>query len=216
MSATRILIADDHAVVRAGLRLLIESDPGMTVIGEAGTYDEVLAAIADRAVDIVTLDYGLPGGSTGGLIQDILTTASQPRVVVLTMHDDPSYARRAIAAGAGGYVVKTAADSELLTAIRDVAAGRSYCTLPAIAETDRAPADSPGQSRLAALSAREREVLSLLALGHTNQQVADKLFLSVKTIESYRSRLMSKLGLHNRAELTQFAMDLGLCGDASS
>ena len=211
--AVRVLVAEHHAVVRAGLRLLIDSHPAMSVVGEAGTYDEALAVVNARRVDVVTVGFGIPGGPTCGLIREIRQTTSKPHVVVLTMHDEPSYARCALAAGAACYVVKTATDHQLFEAIRHAAAGCQYCTLThASAPVGPASAET-GRSQLEALSEREREVLGLIARGFTNQQAADKLFLSVKTVESYRSRLMSKLGLKNRAEVTQFARDMGLLGE---
>jgi len=209
----RILIADDHAVMRSGLRLLLESQPDIEVVAESGTHDEALAALVRHrgGVDVVSLDLSMPGGSAGGLIEGIVRGHPGVGVVVLTMHDDAGHARRALAAGARGYVVKSAADLELLTAIRAVAAGGTHVGTALWGErivAPKRPAD--GGSPLDALSKREREVLVLVAQGHTNQQIANRLFLSVKTIESYRSRLMAKLGLTNRAELTKVALDAGL------
>jgi DNA-binding NarL/FixJ family response regulator len=157
----------------------------------------------------------MPGGSAGALIEDVVRSRPEMGVVVLTMHDDASHARRALAAGARGYVVKSAADRELLAAIRAVADGRTHVGQAVGGEPVADPKrPAGGGSPLDTLSEREREVLVLLAQGHTNQQIADGLYLSVKTIESYRSRLMSKLGLTNRAELTKFALDAGLMGGA--
>jgi len=216
MSRTiRVLIADDHAVMRAGLRLLLESQPDIQVVDECGTHQDVLAALARHqgGVDVVSLDLSMPGGSAGALIEDVVRGHGDVGVVVLTMHDDASHARRALAAGARGYVVKSAADRELLAAIRSVAAGRTHVGQTVAGETVSDPKrPAGGGSPLDTLSDREREVLVLVAQGHTNQQIADRLFLSVKTIESYRARLMSKLGLTNRAELTAFALDAGLMG----
>ena len=214
-SPIRVLIADDHAVMRAGLRLLLESQADMRVVDECGTHQEVLAALAKHqgGVDIVSLDLSMPGGSAGALIEDVVRSHPGASVVVLTMHDDASHARRALAAGARGYVVKSAADRELLAAIRAVAHGQTHIGQ----EVGGEPVADPkrpvgGGSPLDTLSDREREVLVLVAQGHTNQQIADRLFLSVKTIESYRARLMGKLGLTNRAELTTFALEAGLMG----
>jgi DNA-binding NarL/FixJ family response regulator len=213
----RVLIADDHAVMRSGLRLLLESQADLRVVDECGTHQEVLAALAGNpgGIDIISLDLSMPGGSAGVLIEDVVRRHPDVGVVVLTMHDDASHARRALAAGARGYVVKSAADRELLSAIRAVADGRTHVGQAvggeAVVEPKR-PAG--GGSPLDTLSDREREVLVLVAQGHTNQQIADALHLSVKTIESYRSRLMAKLGLTNRAELTKFALDAGLMGGA--
>lgn len=213
----RVLIADDHAVMRSGLRLLLESQADIRVVDECGTHQEVLAALARHpdGIDVVSLDLSMPGGSAGTLIEDVVRSRPEMGVVVLTMHDDASHARRALAAGARGYVVKSAADRELLAAIRAVADGRTHVGQAVGGETVADPKrPAGGGSPLDTLSEREREVLVLLAQGHTNQQIADGLYLSVKTIESYRSRLMSKLGLTNRAELTKFALDAGLMGGA--
>jgi two-component system response regulator NreC len=208
-----VLIADDHAVVRAGLRLLLTSQRDIRVAGECGTHGEVLAFLhkAPRAVDIVTLDLTMPGGSPAVLIEDIIRHYPHTRVVVLTMHDDPSYARMAMTTGASGFVVKSAADTEILDAIRTVARGGTHGGI-ATAAAGRQPHTtvSPGHPAIDALSQREREVLVLIARGHSNQQIADKLFLSVKTVESYRSRLMTKLGLKDRSELTRLALETGL------
>lgn len=211
--AIRVLIADDHAVMRSGLRLLLESQADMRVVDECGTHQEVLAALAKHrgGIDIVSLDLSMPGGSAGALIEDVVRSHPGVGVVVLTMHDDASHARRALAAGARGYVVKSAADRELLAAIRAVAEGHTHVGQAVGGEPVLDPKrPAGGGSPLDTLSDREREVLVLVAQGHTNQQIADRLFLSVKTIESYRARLMAKLGLTNRAELTTFALEAGL------
>lgn len=218
MSRTiRVLIADDHAVMRAGLRLLLESQADIQVVDECGTHLEVLAALERHrgGVDVVSLDLSMPGGSAGGLIEDVVRNHPDTGVVVLTMHDDASHARRALAAGARGYVVKSAADRELLAAIRAVADGQTHAG-QTVGGQRLADPKRPvgGGSPLDTLSEREREVLVLLAQGHTNQQIADQLYLSVKTIESYRSRVMTKLGLTNRAELTKFTFDAGLLGES--
>lgn len=212
-SRLAILIADDHAVLRAGLRLLLDSQDDMHVVAECGSHREVLAALArlGAGVDVVTLDLTMPGGSPIALIEDVGRLHPQVRIVVLTMHDDAAHARLALAAGASGYVVKSAADTDLLTAIRTVAAGGIHCTVGFEPGVPMAAARAAGPG-VDTLSEREREVLMLLAQGHTNQQVADKLFVSVKTVESYRSRLMAKLGLKGRAELTRYAIGAGMLG----
>lgn len=208
-----LLIADDHAVMRSGLRLLFASQKDMRVVGECGTHGEVLAFLrrGGTPVDIVTLDLTMPGGSPAALIEDIVRQYPKTRVVVLTMHDDPSYARMAFAAGASGFVVKSAADTELIDAIRTVARGGTHgCVVDRATAGEKHTTRTPGHPAIDALSQREREVLVLIARGHSNQQVADKLFLSVKTVESYRSRLMTKLGLKDRSELTRLVMETGL------
>ena len=218
MPKIRVLVADDHAVLRSGLRLLINTQPDMEVVGEAGTFFETLEAVRSIQPDVISLDWEMPGGTGAKLIETLARDFPQTRILVLTMHHDPAYFRLAVASGAAGYVMKKSADSELLTAIRTVAKGRSYAQI----ELDPGPmAASPvvlsgTASRMDSLSEREREVFGMVARGHTSQAIADKLFLSVKTVESYRARLMAKLGLQNRAELTQFALELGLLGPSRS
>ncbi len=212
MAKIRVHIADDHAVLRTGLRLLINTQPDMEVIGESGTVSETVEAVTRMLPDVATVDLTMPGGTGIKLVETLTKVAPQTRLLVLTMHDDPAYFRLAIAAGAAGYVMKKSADTELLTAIRTVAGGRSFAQVElATGPLVRTP--TPGtnaQEVLDQLSEREREVFHLVAHGHTNQAIADKLFLSVKTVESYRARLMTKLGLKSRAELTQMALELGL------
>jgi DNA-binding NarL/FixJ family response regulator len=220
-SKIRVVIADDHAILRNGLRWMINNQSDMEVVGEAGDFGAAVALVKTAEPDVVTLDLTMPGGTGIGAIARILAARPGVRVVVLTMHDDPAYCRTALAAGASGYLVKSAADQELLTAIRTVHRGRLFVDMHSKAEVTLPPAAAVGaagtgrresESRLARLSAREREVIVLVAEGHTNQAIADRLLLSVKTIESYRARLMEKLGLANRAELTRFAMEAGLLG----
>lgn len=209
-----VLIADDHTLVRAGLRLLLSSHADIHVVGECGTHRDLLDALASRRdpIDVVTLDLTMPGGPPAALIQDIVRHHPSTRVVVLTMHEDPGYARMAIAAGASAYIVKSAADTELVSAIRTVARGGMHSSISTVAPVPRkgVATRASGRPGFDTLSEREREVLVFVAQGHTNQQIADKLFLSVKTVESYRARLMTKLGLRDRAELTRFATETGL------
>lgn len=213
-TAISVLIADDHAMVRTGLRLLLSSVDDIRVVGECGTHQELRNTLAGHRgpIDIVTLDITMPGGSPSGLIEEIVRHHPGTRVVVLTMHEDPSYARMTIAAGASAYIVKSAADTELITAIRTVARGGMLSSISTVtlARRTEATACPGGRPAVDALSEREREVLAFIAQGLTNRQIADKLFLSVKTVESYRARLMAKLGLHDRAELTRFSMETGL------
>jgi DNA-binding NarL/FixJ family response regulator len=217
MAKTRVLVADDHAVLRAGLRLLIDTQPDMETVGEAGDFPEALRLARTARPDVLILDLTMPGGTGVKTIERLVKECPQARVLVLTMHDDPSYLRAALAAGAFGYVVKKAADSELLSAIRAVAQGRAFVDLDVSGgkmQTVLGNRDGDGAAAgpAAALSPREREVLGLLAQGHTNQVIADRLFLSVKTVESYRARLMQKLGLTNRADLFRYAVEIGLLG----
>jgi DNA-binding NarL/FixJ family response regulator len=218
MTTIRVLLADDHAVLRAGLQMLINAQPGMEVVGEAGDSQEALAKVRQLNPDVLTLDLTMPGGSSIQLIEQLRRECPHTQVLVLTMHDDPAYLRAALAAGSAGYVVKTAADTDLLSAIRGVCQGRTVVnvSLPtATVQTalDRdAGAASAQAAGSAALSPREREVLILLARGHTNQEIANKLFLSVKTVETYRARIADKLGLRTRADLVRYALEVGLLG----
>lgn len=219
MAKIRVLVADDHAVLRTGLRLLINTQSDMETVGEAGTFAETIEAVKQTRPDVVTLDLSMPGGTGIKLIETLLRESPKSRVLVLTMHDDPAYFRLAMAAGAAGYVMKKSADTELLAAIRSVAGGHSYARIELSRSMEsRGPTDTKtvaAANQLDSLSEREREVFELVVQGHTNQAIADRLFLSVKTVESYRARLMSKLGLQNRAELTQFALQLGLLSPGS-
>jgi two-component system, NarL family, response regulator NreC len=209
----RLLIIDDHQLVRSGLRRLLENEEDMTVEDEAGTaYDAVRLARLHKP-DVILLDVVMPGGSGLDALPEIRAAAPDAKVLTLSMQDDPSYVRQAFAAGASGYVLKEAADDELLAAIREVSGGGRYvdpqlgarlAAFDAAAATERA--EDP-------LSDREREVLRLLALGYTNQEIAQQLFLSVRTAETHRARIMQKLGLTTRAELVRHAIDRGLLAE---
>jgi two-component system response regulator NreC len=209
----RVFVADDHAVLRSGLRLLIDSQSNMRVVGEAGDFDRMLALLKQVPTDVVTMDLTMPGGLGLRAIEKIREIAPSSRVVVLTMHDDPAYLRSALAMGAAGYVVKSAADTELISAIRAVHEGRIFIDARSNTATEgllKVTPTSGADLSIDLLSSREREVLTLISQGHTNQAVADRLDVSVKTVESYRSRLMAKLGLKSRADLTRFAIENGL------
>lgn len=213
MAKIRVLVADDHAVLRAGLRLLINTQPDLEVVGEAGDHRQAIEQAKRLLPDVLTLDMTMPEGNGIQVIQTLGRDCPNIRVLVLTMHDDPAYFRMALASGAVGYVCKRAADTELLTAIRQVARGKIYTQLELSADNSSVMppySASPKGSPLAQLSEREQEVLQYLAQGFTNQAIADRLILSVKTVESYRARLLTKLGMKSRAELTQFAIESGL------
>ena len=213
MTPIRVLIADDHAVLRAGLRMLLEVQRDMAVAGEAGDGVEVLQKARELQPDVVLMDLTMPGPNSGEVIRQVLRAAPKTRVLVLTMHDDPAYLASALAAGAAGYVVKKVADSELLSAIRAVHAGRTFVDLTQSLDTPshevlsgaRAKGERPKD-----LSPREREVLRLLAQGYSNQQIATQIRVSVKTVETHRNRLSEKLGLKGRAELYRFAVESGI------
>jgi two-component system response regulator NreC len=220
MNATkiRVLIVDDHAIVRAGLRLLISGQEDMTVVGEAGSTQDGIDAAERLSPDVALIDLSLPGEGGIEAIRQLRRTRPRVRTVALTMHDDPVYLRSVLSAGGSGYVVKRAADSELLAAIRAVREGRSFIS-PMLAEAEAqellsAAPQIAGQveaeEALARLSARERQVLVLLAHGHTHSEMAEQLGISVKTVETHRARLSEKLGLKTRADLVRLALDAGL------
>lgn len=219
MSKIRILVADDHAILRTGLRMLINTQEDMEVIAEATSGDEAIEKAIACAPDLVLMDLSMPG--LGGIkaIERVRAEVPKARVLALTMHDEYAYVRSVLAAGGSGYVVKRAADSELLSAIRTVHQGRSYIDV-SLADGGLQAIVSPraGTSRGAPawsdapLSQREREVLQLVAHGYTNQQVATRLGLSVKTVETYRARVAEKIGLRSRADLVRYALDVGLLG----
>ncbi len=215
MERMKILLADDHAVLRAGLRMLINAQPDMEVVGEAGDGREAIEQVEKLWPDIVVLDLSMPGLDGLSALGLIKARAPRIKILVLTMHDDERYLREVLGAGGSGYVVKKAADMELLSAIRAVNRGEVYVnsslTSPRVEEIfDRRVAGEVRVSdRFEDLSDREKEVLCLLARGYTNQQIADTLFSSVKTIETYRARLMEKLELRTRVELVQYALQRG-------
>jgi len=202
----RVLIADDHALVRSGLRMLLESEGDFEVVAEAGTADEAIRAARLEKPDVVLLDVVMPGRSGLEALGDVLEAAPDAKVLVLSMQDDPRYVREAFAAGASGYLLKEAADAELVAALREVAAGAHYVH-PALGAR-MAAADAAAQAKAASdpLSEREREVLRLLALGHTNQEIAKMLYISVRTAETHRAHIMQKLRLSTRAELVRYAI----------
>ncbi|MBX3372572.1 MAG: response regulator transcription factor [Phycisphaeraceae bacterium] len=216
MSRIEVLIVDDHAMVRKGLRMMLDAEPDIRVVGEAGTLREAIEIAPRLAPAIITLDLSMPGPSGLASVERLRTAVPGARIIVVTMHDDPAYVRSAIAMGAAGYVNKSAADSELIAAIRAVARGRVFidvgdaALLETILATDDARREAAPVDRM---SDREREVLRQVARGYTNRQIADEVGLSVKTIESYRARLMKKLGLKSRSDLVRLANELGLMSD---
>jgi len=209
----RLLIVDDHQLVRSGLRRLLESEEDLAVEDEAGTaYDAVRLARLHKP-DVILLDVVMPGGSGLDAIPEIRDAAPDARILTLSMQDDPSYVRQAFAAGASGYVLKEAADDELLAAVREVADGGRYVDPQLGARLAAADAAAAAEAADDPLTDREREVLRLLALGHTNQEIAQMLYLSVRTAETHRARIMQKLRLTTRAELVRYAIDHGLLAE---
>lgn len=214
MAQIRILLVDDHAVLREGLRLLLCAQPNMTVVGEAQSGEEAVQLARALQPDVVLMDLAMPGRGGIDATADIRRECRRTRVLALTMHDDPAYLRSVLAAGASGYVLKRAAPADLLAAIQTTHRGETY--LPpslagsVVAELLGRKARKTGAAVAGdTLSEREREVLCLVAEGHTNQQVAERLALSVKTVETYRARLMEKLGLKSRVDLVRYALSSG-------
>lgn len=199
-----IVVVDDHAMVRTGLRMLLDQQAGWRVAAEAADLQGAYAAVAQHHPDVVVLDLHLREESGLDAIGQLLERAPHTRVVVLTMEAHPAFAREALQLGASGYVLKEAAEQELVSAVRAAAAGRTYLQPRLGALLAAQPRDVPG---LDDLSPREQEVLGLLALGHTNAEIADALALSRRTVETHRANLQHKLDLTTRADLTRFALD---------
>ena len=204
-----IVVVDDHAVVRSGLRMLLEVEEDMTVVGEAGNTHDAIFEVRAHKPNVILLDVVMPDGSGIDAIPKLLHEAPEARVLMLSMQDDPSYVRQAFASGAHGYVLKEAADTEVVAAVREVAAGRNYVHPALGARMVAADAAAHAAAEADPLSDREREVLSLLALGHTNQEIAKQLFISVRTAETHRAHIMRKLQLATRAELVRYAIEHG-------
>jgi len=203
-----IVLADDHAVVRAGLRLLLEQAGGLRVVSEAGDAESALRTVLGHKPAVLVLDLNMPGELTSlDAIPKVAGASPGTRVVVLTMQEDPEFARRALQAGAAGYVLKEAADSELVEAVRRAAAGDTYLNPRLGAALAAAPAAAGPPDDL---SAREVEVLRLIALGHTNAEIAEQLSISVRTVETHRAHIQRKLRRATRAELVRYALDRGL------
>jgi len=206
--AIRIVLADDHAVVRRGLQVLLEAEDGLVVVASVGDVDAAIRATRGHKPDVLVLDLNMPGGSSLDAIPTILAASPTTKIAVLTMQNEAAFARRALAAGAKAYVLKEAADDELITAVHRAAAGETYLNpqLGArMAAEPPAPTGPPGD-----LSKREVEVLRMIALGHTNAEVAEQLYLSIRTVESHRAHIQQKLRRSSRADLVRYAFDHGL------
>ena len=208
MAKIRILLADDHAMLRAGIRALIHSQPGLEVVAEAADGLEAIRKAGDTLPDLALMDLTMPGMSGTAAIEQVRKASPGTRVLVVTVHDDAADARAALEAGAAGYVTKDMEGPELLAAIRALARGRTFVAhSQAASPGGTSPAGAAAAQRL---SERERQVLELVARGHTNREVAERLVLFIKTVETYRARLSDKLGLRTRAELVRFAAETGL------
>ena len=205
----RVLVCDDHALVRSGLRRLLESESSFDVVGEAADAEQAVAGVAELKPDVLLLDVVMPGQSGIEALGDLQAASPETRVLVLSMQDDPRYVRQAFAAGARAYLVKEAAGADLVQAIQEVVAGRQYVHPLLGASLAALDAEAHQRAKTDPLSEREHEVLRLLALGHTNQEIAKLLFISVRTAESHRARVMQKLKLSSRAELVRHAVASG-------
>ena len=216
MTKTRIVLADDHAVLRSGLKLLLNAQEDMLVVGEATNGQEALATVREQSPDLLLLDISMPKTDGLQVLSQVKHAHPNVRVLILTMHEEEGYLRRALEAGAAGYCPKSAADAELISAIRAVMRGNVYIHpshTRVLLDKMIAPANEAMASS-AELSEREHAVLKLIALGHTNQDIAERLSLSVKTVETYRARGMEKLGLTSRAALVRYAIQQGWMSDA--
>jgi two-component system, NarL family, response regulator NreC len=217
MSKIRVFLADDHAIFRAGVASLLNAQPDIEVVGEAGSVDELLEKIPHVKPDVVLLDLSMPVGGGLRAVEGVQRSGLPVRFIALTMHDDPAYLRSALAAGVSGYLIKSAEVAELGAAIRAVQRGRSYIDvsllqggLANLVGKAQATSSAPAVPKGPGLSQRERQILKLLALGHTYRETAAKLNLSEKSVETYRARMTEKLGINSRAGLVRYALLTGL------
>ena len=215
MQTIRVLIADDHAILRSGLKMLINAQSDMEVVSEAADGDRAVRAARETRPDVTLMDLTMPGSGGMGALEEIARCCPDTRVLVLSMHDDPAYLRSVLAAGASGYVLKRAVDTELLSAIRAVHRGGVFVD-PSLAHVfvrdaiDKAATKGRAPRSLKILSERERQVLGLVAQGYGSQEIAKQILVSVKTVETYRARIAEKLGLRTRNEIVRFAVQMGL------
>ncbi|MCB0864031.1 MAG: response regulator transcription factor [Solirubrobacterales bacterium] len=203
-----LVLVDDHAVVRSALKVLLEAEPDLEVVAEAGTADDAIRYVGAHKPDVLVLDLNMPGRPSLEAIPDIQAASPDTGIVILTMRNEPAFARQALRAGVTGYVLKEAADAELVLAVRRAADGDTYLQpslYQHLADKDKAEGRT-GRT----LSDREVEVMRLIALGHTNAEIADQLFLSIRTVESHRASIQKKLDINSRAELVRYALDQGL------
>ena len=209
----RLVVADDHAILRSGLRMLINAQPDMEVVGEAEDGIEAVQVIQRVNPDVAILDVTMP--KSGGLdaIKEIVARNHSTRILLLTMHEEPAYLRTALAAGAAGYVLKKSVDADLLSAIRAIYKGRTYVDseLAEILVRDAfSKDDRSGSAANSVLSERELQVLKLVAEGFSSREIAEQIYISTKTVETYRARFAEKLGLKSRAQIVRYALNLGL------
>src|SRR5687767_5931768 len=195
----RIVLADDHAVVRSALRMLLDAEPGMEVVAEAGDVEGAIRYVRGHRPEILILDLNMPGRASLEALPDIAAASPETQIVVLTMQSEPAFAREAMQAGVLGYILKEAADAELVKAVRLAADGRTYLQPDLGARLAAEPAGPPDD-----LSIRELEIQRLIALGHTNTEIAEQLVISVRTVESHRAHIQQKLRVSKRSELVRY------------
>jgi len=215
---TRVLLADDHAILRAGVQMLINGEDDMEVIAQASNGREAVELAKLHQPDVMVVDISMPEGGGVWVTQQLQEVSPHTKVLALTMHDDRAYLRAVLSAGASGFVVKRAADTELLAALRNVAAGRLHIDASMgdrvlqdlLAARPGVGSGDSGKPAGDSLSVRERQVLTLLAHGYTNKQAAERLGLSMRSVETYRSRMSEKLGFQSRVDLVRYALEMGL------
>jgi two-component system response regulator NreC len=205
VETTTIVLADDHTVVRNALRLLLDAEPGFEVVAEAGDAEAAVRYVRGHKPTVLILDLNMPGRSSLEAVPEIRKASPGTEIVVLTMQNEPVYARRALQAGVRGYVLKEAADAELVQAVRSAALGDTYLQ-PTLGAKLAAGIDERDGDEL---SERERDVLRLIALGHTNAEIAERLYISIRTVESHRAHIQQKLRVSSRAELVRYALEHG-------
>jgi two-component system response regulator NreC len=209
---TRVLIADDHAIVRTGLRALLKGEAGLELVGEASGGEEALRLVESLHPDILVLDLSMPDIDGIQVTRRIQSSAPDVRILILTVHEDEALLREAIRAGAAGYILKHAAEEELISAINTIQVGDIYVHPQLIrsllVEPQKLSPSGPQPGEI--LTPRELDVLSRIVQGYTNRQIAEELSLSIRTVEGYRANMMEKLGLHSRAELVRYAREHGL------
>jgi DNA-binding NarL/FixJ family response regulator len=205
-----VLIVDDHAVVRTGLRLLLDAEDDLEPVGEAGNARDAVFQARALKPEVILLDVVMPENSGLDVLPQLVHESPDVKVLILSMQDEPRYVREAFAAGASGYVLKEAADIEVVAAVREVAGGGRYVNPELGARLVSADTEAARLAEEDPLSDREREVLRLLALGHTNQEIAKQLYISVRTAETHRAHIMQKLRLETRADLVAYALQRGL------
>jgi two-component system, NarL family, response regulator NreC len=208
----KVLIADDHAIVRAGLRLLVNDEPGMLLVGEAAGGYETIELVEKTAPDVLVLDLSMPDLDGISVARRLKSSFPDLRILILTLHEDEALLKEAIRAGAAGYILKRAAEEELIAAIQDIYRGSLYVDPSMIRLLVGEPIQPPStrSAPMETLTPREKEILTLIVGGYTNRQIAEKLSISIRTVEGHRANISEKLGLHSRVELVRYARDHGL------